>query len=144
MSRQVAISTAIWEWFSSLVVGGIPFLGHAIMEALLANGGDLSKENFVSDLLFMAVAMSGSTVVNTLLVLRKPECHAGPSLTLLITCNVVIFVLVGIVYGVAASGNGNELVWPFTISLWIGSMITSFSAHAGLAAASVGWSKLLP
>lgn len=109
------------------------------MVVIMDRSDPIERIEFVPDLLFMAAATSGTSIMTVLLVLRNPKAHVGPSLLVLVAANIAIFVFAGIVYGAAVSGAGNGTVLPLSVAILFGSLATSVSAHIGLAIAALDW-----
>ncbi|MFT3724578.1 MAG: hypothetical protein QM773_13450 [Hyphomonadaceae bacterium] len=132
------IAEAVWEWASSALVGAIPLAAHFVAVAP-RGAAEIVVADFVPDILFVAIAMSGASMVSLIPKLRReilPVSALGPSVGGLMALNLVLVVGSAAMYGTAVTETPSMTLFLTGLAFLIGSALNSLSIDVVIATAN--------
>ena len=128
MAMEPEVKDAVSEWSASFIVGCIPLAAHTIY-ALLGEPGS-SKSTWSIEILFIAITISGLSVVTTFIRIIKGtgSLSGRRGAYVLMALTVLVLLAAAIVYGIAVSSPDERpkfiyaglalLVFSATISMY--------------------------
>jgi hypothetical protein len=118
------LENALSEWIGGALIGAIPTIIHGL--SMLVTDGKVNGGDWVADLAFWVIAMSGNSGIqaNFRLSRRKNE-DLGRAPGALVALSFVLVALAAFIYGVSVAGVASEFAIWAAVSLLFGSLVSS-------------------
>lgn len=114
------VQDALWAWIAGAVIGALPLIAHLVAKVGFLPAAEANGGNWVVDILFMTLSISGMSLVSVLARPHSSEIvrgRAGPALTAMLVTSLVIAAML---YGAEAAGMGRDYALYVALGLLIG------------------------